>query len=100
MASHRTLPAETTSFVGRADLLAILAQTFAEGARLVTLIGPPGMGKSRLGLRFAAQCLEAGLYPDGVVACDLVDAAGPADLCAVLGRAIDLVTSREAHGGD
>src|SRR5438552_3314553 len=41
---------ERTSFVGRADDLARIARAFDDGARLVTLVGPPGIGKTRLAL--------------------------------------------------
>jgi len=48
------LPAEATSFVGRRRELAELKKKLA-GARLVTLVGPGGVGKSRLGLRAATD---------------------------------------------
>jgi predicted ATPase/DNA-binding CsgD family transcriptional regulator len=56
------LPAETTPFVGRraelADIKGCLAQT-----RLLTLVGPGGMGKTRLALRAAADLAVD--FPDG-----------------------------------
>ncbi|MFC1415984.1 ATP-binding protein [Streptacidiphilus cavernicola] len=48
------LPAETTAFVGRSTELAD-AQRLLDGNRLVTVVGPGGVGKSRLGLRAAAR---------------------------------------------
>ncbi|MFD7596126.1 ATP-binding protein [Kitasatospora sp. NPDC059812] len=56
------LPAEVTGFVGRQRELAELAGLLA-GARLVTVTGPGGVGKSRLALRAAARA--AGTFPDG-----------------------------------
>ena len=47
------LPPELTSFVGRADDLAAAVATVAD-ARLVTLTGVGGVGKTRLALRTAA----------------------------------------------
>ena len=44
------LPAESTSFVGRRRELAELRKKLS-AARLVTLVGPGGVGKSRLALR-------------------------------------------------
>lgn len=100
MGARRTLPAETTSFVGReADLLQV-EEAFAAGARLVTVLGPPGIGKSRLGLRVAARIQAAGRHAGGVVACELVDATTAEDLCAALGRALDVQLGREQRGGD
>jgi len=52
------LPASYSSFLGRREEMG-QATELLEGARLVTLTGPPGIGKSRLGLqlarRFAAE---------------------------------------------
>src|SRR3954471_21888602 len=56
------LPAETTALVGRSAELAE-AQRLLTSARLVTVVGPGGVGKSRLGLRAAA--LAAAGLPDG-----------------------------------
>jgi predicted ATPase len=56
------------AFVGRAADLARLARAFAEGARLCTLVGPPGVGKSRLAFSHAAAAEEAG---QAVFACSL-----------------------------
>jgi predicted ATPase/class 3 adenylate cyclase len=51
------LPAELSSFVGRAaELKEILALTGS--SRLVTLTGPGGSGKTRLGLQAAAEMLD------------------------------------------
>jgi predicted ATPase/DNA-binding CsgD family transcriptional regulator len=62
------LPAEVSSFVGReaefAQLVALL-----DTARLVTVTGPGGVGKTRLALRVAAKV--AARYPDGVCLVDL-----------------------------
>ena len=48
------LPAESTSFVGRRRLLAEVKAAFAN-TRLLTLVGPGGVGKTRLALRAAAD---------------------------------------------
>ena len=53
------LPAEVSGFVGRGDELAQLAGLL-EGARLVTVAGPGGVGKTRLALRAAANAAPAG----------------------------------------
>ncbi|MEO8391605.1 MAG: LuxR C-terminal-related transcriptional regulator [Chloroflexota bacterium] len=50
------LPTATTSFVGRAEELAQIAVLLADPAcRLLTLVGPGGIGKSRLALEVACQ---------------------------------------------
>src|SRR2546428_4859674 len=48
------LRAESTSFVGRRRLLAEVKAAFAN-TRLLTLVGPGGVGKTRLALRAAAD---------------------------------------------
>jgi predicted ATPase/DNA-binding SARP family transcriptional activator len=57
------LPAQLTSFVGRDDELARVAKLLAE-ARLVTLTGPGGAGKTRLSVEAAARLADQA--PDGV----------------------------------
>jgi len=56
------LPAPLTRFVGRETELAQAAALLAE-ARLLTLTGPGGAGKTRLALRLAAAVAEH--FPDG-----------------------------------
>ncbi|MBB5135085.1 putative ATPase/DNA-binding SARP family transcriptional activator [Thermocatellispora tengchongensis] len=51
---RRGLPEQLTSFVGRADELERVGKLLAE-ARLVTLTGPGGAGKSRLAIEAAAR---------------------------------------------
>jgi predicted ATPase/DNA-binding SARP family transcriptional activator len=80
------LPAVSTSFVGRDQELGRLAELLREH-RLVTLIGPPGVGKSRLALE-AARSLE-GDFPDGAWLVDVARAEGPADAVRLLARAVD-----------
>ncbi|MFG3104126.1 ATP-binding protein [Streptomyces sp. NPDC048182] len=53
------LPLDLDPFVGRSAELAELAGAFAE-ARLVTVTGTGGVGKSRLAARAAARCAPAG----------------------------------------
>ncbi|HEX4864402.1 MAG TPA: hypothetical protein VFV02_10030, partial [Acidimicrobiales bacterium] len=43
----RSLPASLTSFIGRQDELTAVAKLL-DSARLVTLVGPAGVGKTRL----------------------------------------------------
>lgn len=57
------LPAETTSFVGRRHDIANVKRLLSQ-ARLVTLTGVGGVGKSRLATRVATDMQRA--FPDGV----------------------------------
>ena len=57
------LPAQLTPFVGRADDIAAVRQAVA-AARLVTLTGAGGIGKTRLALQAAAGLPD--VFPDGL----------------------------------
>jgi predicted ATPase len=62
--SNTNLPRPASSFVGReAELAEVLARV-AKGARLLTLTGPGGSGKTRLALEAAASLVPA--YKAGV----------------------------------
>ncbi len=67
------LPQPLSSFVGRASDIAAVRQMLAR-QRLVTLLGPGGIGKTRLSLQVAADVVSD--FPDGVW---LVELAALAD---------------------
>ncbi len=61
------LPGRSTSFVGRERELVELAAVLAnEDARLVTVFGPAGVGKTSLALEAARQQRRLGNFRDGV----------------------------------
>ncbi|WP_245783274.1 ATP-binding protein [Amycolatopsis sacchari] len=68
------LPAELTSFVGRREELAATRRLLS-AARLVTLTGAGGVGKTRLALRAATVLRRA--FPDGVWFVRLADVTEP-----------------------
>jgi len=70
---HNLQPART-SFIGREEQISEVKALLPDH-RLVTLIGPGGVGKSRLALQVAGQVLDN--YPNGVW---LVELAGLSDL--------------------
>jgi predicted ATPase/class 3 adenylate cyclase len=70
------LPAASTPFIGRASLVADLRDlVLRPDVRLVTLTGPGGTGKSRLGLRVATELLSR--FADGVYFVPLVAVRDP-----------------------
>ena len=73
-AAHN-LPSRLSSFVGREREIAEIAMLL-DGHRLVTLVGAPGVGKTRLGLQIASAVLER--FPDGVWLVELAPLADPA----------------------
>jgi predicted ATPase/class 3 adenylate cyclase/DNA-binding CsgD family transcriptional regulator len=74
-ALRHNLPAQATSFVGRAAELAELRSLVAGGSRLVTIVGPGGIGKSRLALQVAAEVLDS--IGEGVWLVELAPVADP-----------------------
>jgi predicted ATPase len=75
-----------TSFVGRRQALTEVAGLVV-GHRLVSLVGPPGVGKSRLALE-AARAVEHG-FAGGVWFVELARAGRPADVARVVARTLD-----------
>ena len=65
------LPVQVTTFVGRGEELSTLGEAL-DGARLVTLTGVGGVGKTRLAVQLAADVLPR--FPDGAWLCELAAA--------------------------
>ena len=74
-ALRHNLPSQATSFVGRGAELAELRSLVAGGSRLVTIVGPGGIGKSRLALQLAAEALDG--TDDGVWLAELAPVVEP-----------------------
>src|SRR5262249_10862751 len=71
------LPVQLTPLIGREDEIGRIGSLLAqEGARLVTLTGARGRGKTRVALAVAAAVQEA--FPDGVWFVDLAPLTDPA----------------------
>src|SRR3984885_4201220 len=90
------LPAEATSFVGRtAELAGITA--LLETARMVTVVGPAGVGKTRFSLRAAA--LAADQFADGVWLADLAGISDPDLLVPTVAAVLALPGADDATRG-
>jgi predicted ATPase/DNA-binding CsgD family transcriptional regulator len=81
------LPAEATSFIGRRRELAELRKKLTE-ARLVSLVGPGGVGKTRLAIRMATD-LGRG-FPDGAWLVELAELRDAALVGNAVMAALDL----------
>ena len=71
---RNNLPLQLTSFIGRHHELAQLRHLL-EGARLITLTGTGGCGKTRLALETARQLVES--YRDGIWLIELASISDP-----------------------
>ncbi len=81
--------ADASRFVGRIEELFDVERLLAQ-VRLVTLVGPAGIGKTRLALRYAFG--RRG--PDDAVWCDLSEARAARTLAATLADAVGLADAR------
>ncbi len=90
-----SLPIPATSFIGRADEVATVQTLLRrQDVRLLTLTGPPGIGKTRLALQVAAN--NAASFEQGVAFVSLGLIRDPAEVAAAVAEALKLrpVTSQ------
>jgi non-specific serine/threonine protein kinase len=86
-APRHNLPIQLTSFIGRTRELATTAAMLAE-ARLLTLTGPGGSGKTRLALELAGAVLEQ--FPDGVWLVELAPLAEQALIVPAIAAVLEV----------
>ncbi len=84
-AHPNNLPTLTTPLIGRASELETLARLLSQH-RLVTILGPGGVGKTRLALALASESLP--LYPGGVFFADLSGVSDPVFVMAAIANAL------------
>jgi predicted ATPase/DNA-binding SARP family transcriptional activator len=92
---RHNLPQQLTSFVGRADELSIISQRLQdENCRLLTLVGPGGIGKTRLAVQAASQLVDR--FEAGVSFVSLEPVSSPDLLVAAFAEALN-VSFYEPH---
>ena len=83
------LPVQLTPLIGREQEGAAVQNLLQrEDMRLVTLTGPGGTGKTRLGLQVAADLSD--LFPDGVYFVNLAPLSDPALVIPTIAQTLDL----------
>jgi predicted ATPase/class 3 adenylate cyclase len=75
-ARPNNLPLQLTRFIGRQEEVSAIKRQLLNGARLLTLTGPGGTGKTRLALEVAAETLTT--FEDGAWFVDLAPIMDPA----------------------
>lgn len=86
-----TLPAPPTALIGREQTVDAVINRFRNHmGRLLTLVGPPGIGKSRLGIAVASRLQDS--YRDGVYYIPLAAVNEPTLVAEVLLAAFSLTT--------
>ncbi len=91
--ARRHLPAPATPLVGRDAELAELAALLRGDARLVTLTGAGGIGKTRLALQTGHVVAEG--FADGVYFVDLSHVADPEMVPEAMAAVLGLATQRD-----
>jgi len=92
--NQTNLPIQPTPFLGRTlELAEVLAMVRRDDVRMLTLTGPGGSGKTRLGLQAAAELVDA--YGDGVWFVSVAALTDSGLLIGTIARALGL---REASG--
>ncbi|HEY0070101.1 MAG TPA: tetratricopeptide repeat protein, partial [Chloroflexia bacterium] len=88
------LPVQLTALIGREDETAgISSRVLADDVRLLTLLGPPGIGKTRLAIEVASEL--QGHFRDGVYFVGLAPISDPALVITTIAQALGL---RETGG--
>ena len=83
------LPAQPTTLLGReAEVAAARALLQQDGVRMVTLTGPGGTGKTRLGLQVGAELVD--VFADGVWFVPLAAIADPALVVPAIAQSLGL----------
>jgi predicted ATPase/class 3 adenylate cyclase len=83
------LPVQLTSLIGRGLELATVQRLLSrEDVRLLTLIGPGGTGKTRLGLQVAAELSDR--FVDGVFFVNLAPLSDPALVVPTIAHTLDV----------
>lgn len=84
------IPAPPTATVGRdADLARLAALVREPGSRLVTVVGPGGVGKTRLAVELARAA--GGAFADGAYLVPLAPVRAHAHVAATVARQLDVV---------
>ncbi|HEV8637512.1 MAG TPA: helix-turn-helix domain-containing protein, partial [Chloroflexota bacterium] len=93
-AARVRLPVPPTALIGRETEVAAASAMLdpaRSAVRLLTLVGPGGVGKTRLGLAVAGALAEA--YPDGVVFVDLAPLRDHRLVAPTIARALEVAGS-------
>jgi predicted ATPase/Tfp pilus assembly protein PilF/DNA-binding XRE family transcriptional regulator len=97
--TRSNVPATVTSLIGREKEIADIREYLLQrDIRLVTLIGPPGIGKTRLSIEAAHVLLSN--FPDGVFFVALAPLDNTSLIASVIIRALGFVESRKQSANE
>jgi predicted ATPase/DNA-binding SARP family transcriptional activator len=93
--AHARIPIPPNRVVGRERELAETGELLQAGGRLLTVTGPPGVGKTRLALELARDLATE--YADGAAFVDLAPLRDPAHVPSAIAGALELEVRRPQH---
>jgi predicted ATPase/class 3 adenylate cyclase len=93
-ARPNNLPLQLTRFIGRQRQIAEIKRRLLNGARLLTLTGPGGTGKTRLAIEVAGETLPA--FEDGVWFIDLASVTDPTLVISAIAETLG-VTAKDGQ---
>jgi predicted ATPase len=96
--SNTNLPRPASSFVGREAEVAKIAALLRDGARLVSLTGPGGSGKTRLGIEVASLLVPE--FKAGVFWIGLAPVRDPALVSETIGQTLGAKDGLADHIGE
>lgn len=98
---RHNLPPPPTLFVGREQELDELNRQLTDpNCRLLTIIGPGGMGKTRLALAGARRLIPTGYFLNGIRFVPLADASTPAHIPSLIAAAAGVALKGDAPPGE
>lgn len=98
--NRHNLPPQPTPFIGRAVELTEVARLLAEAeGRLVTIVGPGGMGKTRLALAVAEAQVTAARFADSVFFVPLAPLSDVAHIVPAIAEALSYPLEAEGQSG-
>ena len=87
--AKHNLPSQLTSLIGREQAL-LEIRPLLERDRLVTLVGPGGIGKTRVAIQIGAELLES--FPDGIWLAEFAAISDASLLPTVIAKLFGVVT--------
>jgi len=98
IARHTNVAPEQDVMIGRRSEQRAIDRTFDSGLQLVSIHGPPGIGKSKLARTYCRERLEGERPSGGVWWVDCSRDSGDLDICSSIGNVLGLPSTSGSQG--